>query len=110
MPRADLLALSADDLAALTNRGLVKRARRELDEDEVKGELSETPEGDVAVKWSDGPECQLPADVPLAEAHCSCDTLGLCRHLIRTVLFYQQVGAASRAAPSSGPARLAGPT
>ena len=32
MPRTDLLALTLDDLAALTNRGTVKRAERELDD------------------------------------------------------------------------------
>ncbi len=106
MPRADLLALSADDLAALANRGIVKRAQRELDEDEVKGELSETSQGDVAVKWSDGPECHLPADVPLGEARCSCETLGLCRHLIRTALLYQRQ---ANPAPEDSPAPLAEP-
>jgi hypothetical protein len=90
MPRADLLALSPDDLAALTNRGIVKRAQRELDEDEVKGELSETAEGDVTVKWSDGPESRLPARIPLPEANCTCEALGLCRHIVRAVLFYQR--------------------
>lgn len=30
MPREDLLHLTPDDLAALTNRGTVKRAQREL--------------------------------------------------------------------------------
>ena len=35
MPRPDLLALSPDDLAVLTNRGTVKRAQRELESGEV---------------------------------------------------------------------------
>jgi hypothetical protein len=45
VPRADLLALSLEDLVALTNRGTVKRAQREVDENEIAGELSESPLG-----------------------------------------------------------------
>ena len=55
--RADLLALTADDLAALTNRGTVKRAQRELDEAEITGTVHESPAGDISVVWSDGPRC-----------------------------------------------------
>jgi hypothetical protein len=90
MSRADLLALSLDDLAALTNRGTVKRAQREVETNECTCELAESPEGDVMAKWSDGIECRIPAGVVLREGRCSCAAVGLCRHLIRTVLAYQQ--------------------
>jgi hypothetical protein len=90
MPRADLLALSLDDLAALTNRGTVKRAQREIDADECSGEWTESPEGEVTAKWSDGTECRIPAGAVLSEGRCSCAAAGLCRHLIRTVLAYQR--------------------
>jgi len=43
MPRSDVLALSLDDLAALTNRGTVKRAQREIETNECIGEIAETP-------------------------------------------------------------------
>jgi hypothetical protein len=90
MPRADLLALSLDDLTALTNRGTVKRAQRELEAKECTGALDESDAGDVTVKWSDDVECRLPAGVVVRDGRCSCAAVGLCRHLIRTVLFYQQ--------------------
>src|SRR5262249_10973074 len=98
MPRADLLALSLDDLTALTNRGTVKRAQRELEAKECTGALDESDAGDVTVKWSDEVECRLPAGVVMRDGRCSCAAVGLCRHLIRTVLFYQQQQA-SQASP-----------
>jgi len=88
--RSDLLALTTDDLAALTNRGTVKRAQRELDEAEVTGTATEAASGDVTATWSDGAACTIPAGVALAHGSCSCAAVGLCRHLIRTVLAYQR--------------------
>ena len=43
MPRPDLMALSPDDLAVLTNRGRSSAAVRELESGEVTGELDEAP-------------------------------------------------------------------
>ncbi len=88
--RNDLLLLTPDDLAALTNRGTVKRAQRELDESEAIGMISETEQGDIAVSWSDGPKCSIPTGVALAQGRCDCSATSLCRHLIRTVLLYQK--------------------
>jgi hypothetical protein len=90
MPRADLLALSPDDLAVLTNRGTVKRALRELEAGEVQGELDEAADGTVTARWSDGLECRLPAGEVVAEGRCTCAAAGLCRHIVRTVLAYQR--------------------
>ncbi|HTU22939.1 MAG TPA: hypothetical protein VMG10_33180 [Gemmataceae bacterium] len=61
MPHADLVALSQDDLAALTNRGMVKRAERKIKYNECIGENVETSDGDVTAKWSDGVECRIAA-------------------------------------------------
>lgn len=87
--RADLLALTADDLAALTNRGTVKRAQRELDGAEVTATVIESAEGEVSAVWSDGPKCRLTAGATLAKATCSCPATTLCLHLVRMVLLYQ---------------------
>src|SRR5947208_2551428 len=102
MPRADLLALSADDLATLTNRGTVKRAQREVEANELTCELAETPEGAVTARWSDGVECLLPAGAVVRDGRYSCAAAGLCRHIIRTVLAYQRQ--ATRASPGEPPA------
>ena len=90
MPRADLLALTPDDLAASTNRGTVKRAQREIEGDEVSAELAEAEDGTVTAKWSDGVICLLPGGTVLAASRCSCPATELCRHVVRTVLAYQK--------------------
>ncbi|HTU22941.1 MAG TPA: hypothetical protein VMG10_33190 [Gemmataceae bacterium] len=102
--RSDLLALSLDDLAALTNRGTVKRAQREIEAKECTGEIVESPEGDVTAKWSDGVECRIAAGAVLADGRCSCAAAGLCRHLIRSVLAYQQQAAQQTADQPAAPA------
>ncbi len=86
--RHDLLALTPDDLITLSNRGLVKRAQKELGE--VSFTLEESPEGRVDVQWADEIHCTLPAGKTLADSQCSCAAVGLCRHILRSVLAYQQ--------------------
>ena len=54
MPRADLLALTLDDLNVLSNRGLVKRAQRELESEEFTCQSAESDDGTVTlpvVRW-----------------------------------------------------------
>ena len=90
MPRADLLALTLEDLAALTNRGTVKRAARELESGEATFALEESDAGEVRVKWSDDVECVLPAGRTASDGRCSCPATTLCRHVVRSVLAYQR--------------------
>lgn len=93
MPRADLLALSREDLELLSNKGVVKRALRELTEREAAGEISESAQGDIAVVWSDGVTCGLPAGKTLHDCQCTCATGGICRHIVRSVFAYQELNA-----------------
>lgn len=88
--RADLLALTPDDLTLLANRGLVRRAQQELLSGELTWELEEDAQGALTLRWSDGVECRLPAGRPPTAGRCSCPATTLCRHLIRSVLAYQQ--------------------
>jgi hypothetical protein len=101
MARADLLALTPDDLAALANRGTVKRAQREVETGECTGTLTEADDGAVAATWSDGVECRIPAGAALRDGRCTCAAPGLCRHLVRTVLAYQRQ--APRTSAAAGP-------
>jgi hypothetical protein len=103
MPRSDLLALTHDDLSALTNRGTVKRAQREIDSGEVGCEITESDAGEVAVKWTDDAKCVFPAGGTVAQGRCSCVATTLCRHLVRSVLAYQKKSAES-AGPTPPPA------
>jgi len=104
MPRSDLLHIAPDDLAALTNRGTVKRAQRELEQKEVTGELAEADDGTVTAKWSDGVSCTLPGGKTISDGRCTCPATELCRHVVRTVLAYQM-----RTGESSTPAQVTAP-
>jgi hypothetical protein len=86
MARADLLALTLDDLATLTNRGIVNRAKKELEQ--FSFELREETDL-VRVQWSDQVECILPVGKKLSDRHCTCSATTICRHLIRSILAYQ---------------------
>ena len=98
MIRADLLALTPDKLAALSNRGLVKRAQKMLEEGQ--GPTLETL-ADGTVVARDGPvETTLPPGVPIEDARCTCNSLTICRHRIAAVLAY--ASAAGEGPPSRG--------
>ncbi|MDX8035260.1 hypothetical protein SK803_34035 [Lentzea sp. BCCO 10_0856] len=89
MTRPDLLALTPDALAALANRGLVKRAVKELDAGVVPV-LDTDPAGAVQGKFPDGTTTTLPPNTTLDAAGCSCGAAGVCRHRIAVVLAYQR--------------------
>jgi hypothetical protein len=90
MPRPDLLALTIDDLVVLSNRGLVKRASKELASNKLSYELIEDDTGTVTIQWSDQIKCVLPGNSTVKDSHCICAATTICRHLIRSVLVYQQ--------------------
>ncbi len=90
MARRDLLALTDDDLAALTNRGTVKRARKELERGAPAGELEEDDDGSVRVRWSDGAHCLLPGAGTLADGTCTSGAQGITRAMVRAVMLYQR--------------------
>ena len=94
--RQDLLALTEDDLITLSNRGTVKRVKRELKK--LSAEITLDPDNTVIVAWSDNNTCTLPAATRLAEADCTCVKIGLCRHLVRSVLAYQSWAAEQESA------------
>ncbi|HEV2890195.1 MAG TPA: hypothetical protein VGX28_07435 [Frankiaceae bacterium] len=85
--RADLLALDEESLAALANRGIVKRSVREVGAG-LGPTVTET-EGTVRGDFADGTAVALPPGVTLGRAACSCGTTAICRHRVMTVLAYQ---------------------
>lgn len=110
--RHDLLNLTLDDLCALSNRGTVKRAVKELDQGELTWQMSEH-EGELSFVWSDGTRCEFPAGGTLHEARCSRTLTGISRHVVRSVLAYQRahtigvpaVSASAEARPTEPAAR-----
>jgi hypothetical protein len=86
--RADLLALTPEAVASLSNLGLVKRATKELEAGQGPA-FAEAPDGTVTGKFPDGVETKLPAGVSLKDALCSCGARGVCRHRVAVALGYK---------------------
>jgi hypothetical protein len=105
-PRHDLLALTTDALAALANRGLVKRAAKDLDAGAVP-EVALTDDGTLTAVFPDGAETALPAAGGLESATCTCGATGKCRHRVGAVLAYQRVQATSATEPAEAEAGAA---
>lgn len=92
--RADLLELTPQALAALTNAGFVKRAQKDL----AAGDLptvEEGADGSIVACYADGHCATLPAGHGLGGARCSCPASGMCRHRVTLVLAYQRLAAAT---------------
>jgi hypothetical protein len=106
MMRQDLLALTVDDLVTLSNRGIVKRSQQEIQSAQLSYELNEDDDGNVTVHWSDDVKCKLPSDRTLSNSQCTCPATTLCRHLIRSVLIYQQCQATEQRSDKNAPASL----
>jgi hypothetical protein len=87
--RRDLVALTADDLAALSNRGLVKRAQRDLESGAGAVRVDELADGTIEAEWPDQAVVRLQPDQPINDRACSCLALSICRHTIGTILAYQ---------------------
>ncbi|MGI5232159.1 hypothetical protein [Actinoallomurus sp. CA-142502] len=100
MTRADLLALDTDALVALANRGLVKRAARELDAGAVPA-LSTDADGTVRGRFPDGVEVAFPVGAGLDTASCTCPATGVCRHRVGLVLAYQRETEPAERGPAS---------
>jgi len=88
--RTDLLSLSLEDLIDLSNRGLVNRSLKEVESGTLTATIVETEES-VEFQWSDGVTCVLPSQAPLSAECCSCNATQICRHLLRSILYYQRV-------------------
>jgi hypothetical protein len=100
--RQDLLALTPDDLVLLANRGLVKRAQQELQSGDLQCTFQESADGTVTAQWSDGVTCTLPGGKPANAGLCTCPATTICRHLLRSVLAYQQ-HAVEQSGPTAAP-------
>lgn len=89
MIRRDLLSLEEDDLAALSNRGNVNRARRELERGDLTYQMNVIGD-DLQFTWSDPVTCTIFSEHPLTQARCTCPATRLCRHILRSVLAYKR--------------------
>ncbi len=87
-------ALDDDALAALANRGLLRRAQKDL-ESAPPERRAETDDAITFAFPAEGCVVTLPSTGP-AQATCDCPAAGCCRHILTAAL-------ALRAAPTPGP-------
>jgi hypothetical protein len=100
--RADLHALDDDALATLANRGLVKRALREVAD--AKGPTVTDEDGTVTASFADGTTVVLAPGATLDQARCTCAASGVCRHRVMLVVAYRELGGEAGPALDSSPA------
>lgn len=96
------LVYTEEDLVALTNRGTVKRALREFQEDGLTPRFVHAPQS-IEVHWSDAVSCVFIATRPLSEAYCSCPAGHLCRHVVRSIFAIQKAFAQDLSEEVEGP-------
>ena len=95
--RRDLVALGEDELVALTNRGTVRRAVKEV----ASVAVEERGDGTVVATGRDGVIATLAPGVPVDRARCTCAAVVLCRHVVRAVLAYRAWVDAGAAVPDA---------
>ncbi|MBJ7287511.1 hypothetical protein [Williamsia sp.] len=84
--REDLLSMNIEVLVALSNRGVVNRAMREMADAHPR--VEETEKGIRAV-FETGQTVELANGSALSESSCTCGATTMCRHRIALVLAYQ---------------------
>lgn len=85
--REDLLSMNTEVLVALSNRGVVNRAMRDMAETHPR--VEETENGIRAV-FETGQTVELASGSSLTESSCTCGAKTMCRHRIGLVLAYQR--------------------
>lgn len=85
--RKMVAVLDASALEALANKGLLRRAQKDLERGVEVKVLGETP-GLLRLGVA-GFEIQLPETGP-ASARCSCPATGVCQHILAALLFLQK--------------------
>lgn len=101
--RAALLALDDEGLTTLASRGLVRRARKDL---ENISSLSIEIENNAALTVSIEEFIVRVGEIPTA-AVCSCPATGACRHVITVLMYLRNHVAEAVARPSEGMATSA---
>ncbi|TCQ99315.1 SWIM zinc finger protein [Neorhizobium sp. JUb45] len=82
----DATPLSDEVLEAASSRGLLRRARRDVEAGLVR---ITGRDGGTILTEADGETVQLPAG-PLSAARCSCPASGLCRHILASIVFIRE--------------------
>lgn len=89
--RADLIALTPEAVAALSNMGLVKRALRSIEEGQGPA-ISEAEDGTVTGRFTEAGrdiEARLIPGRSLKDCPCTCGATTVCRHRVGVALAYK---------------------
>lgn len=89
-----LAALDDDALAALANKGLLRRARKDLEQtpaEIIAGQASQPDIEAIQVRVA-GETVVVPANP--VQARCSCPAGGVCRHILAALVFLRETVAA----------------
>lgn len=108
--RDDLIHLTPEALAQLSNAGLVKRAVRELAAG-YRPQLAEDDGQTLTARFDDGIACEWPRGSTLHNARCSCGAAGVCRHRLIVALAYRAkaTGTAPAGPSPAGPSPASAP-
>ncbi|MCK6486983.1 MAG: SWIM zinc finger domain-containing protein [Planctomycetes bacterium] len=88
--------LGDDELIALANRGLVRRARKDLES--AKPEVLDETAAGVSLRWDQ--QTVVLAERP-AESRCTCPAGGICRHILACLLHLGSAPATGQVAASA---------
>ena len=91
-----LAALDDDALAALANKGLLRRARKDLEQ--ASAEIVESGDDELRVQIG-GETVVVPANP--VKSRCSCPAGGVCRHVLAALVFLRERFAAEPAEEGS---------
>lgn len=107
--RQDLLALTTEDLELLSNRGTVKRASAEVESGSVTCQDLSEDDKRLTLTWSDSAICRFDVSKAAHKATCTCDSVSTCRHIIRSIIYYQKT-CSTRVAQIDAPEQADGQT
>jgi hypothetical protein len=101
--RAAVAPFDDEALAALANKGLVRRARK--DAETVKATLV-GPQGELLRFEVEG--CLVDLSTAPAQSKCSCPAAGVCRHILVAIMHLRASAPAAAVAPADAPAAAPG--
>ena len=102
--RAALLAFDDDALAALSSKGLVRRARKDLETTRPRILASADDTTRLSVEVGDA---VAELTIPPAQSRCGCPASGICRHILAAVIFVKEIAEETQADGAGGPSAKA---
>src|ERR1700730_5526767 len=98
---ASLAAIDDDTLAALANKGLVRRARKDIEKSPPRVIAADEQTVSLEVVG-----CTTRVTNPPGKSTCSCAS-GICRHILGAIIFLRESAAPAGAAEPPPPPRAA---